>query len=104
MARRPSQMLRGVQNLLGLTRLPTGLLLPKQANTLSNYYILPDFRGKPGVGAGVPDINAALCREKLTPKHTPAFSTHPGGSTGDGSQPDLLSPFSLLLRVYSMKR
>ena len=28
-------------------------LLPKQVNTLTNYYILPDFRGKPGVGAGV---------------------------------------------------
>jgi hypothetical protein len=31
----------------------TDLLLPKQVNTLTNYYILPDLRGKPGVGAGV---------------------------------------------------
>jgi hypothetical protein len=29
------------------------LLLPKQVNTLTNYYILPDSRGKPGVGAEV---------------------------------------------------
>jgi hypothetical protein len=29
------------------------LLLPKQGNTSTNYYILPDFRGKSGVGAGL---------------------------------------------------
>ena len=48
------------------------LLLPKQVNTLTNYYILPDSRGKPGVGAGV---SRHQCR--TLPKETHP-RTHPG--------------------------
>jgi hypothetical protein len=46
------------------------LLLPKQVNTLTSYYILPDSGGKP---ASVPDfsgINAVLCRRN-SPQLTP---------------------------------
>jgi hypothetical protein len=44
---------------------------PKQVTTLTNYYILPDFRGKPGVGAGVSRYH---CRTLLEETHP---QTHP---------------------------
>ena len=47
------------------------LLLPKEGNTLTNYYILPDFRGKRASVPEFPDINAVLCRAKLNPKLNP---------------------------------
>jgi hypothetical protein len=52
---------------------------PKQVNTLIDYNILLDFRGNRASVPEFPDINAVLCRNKLTPKHTP--DSAPSGST-----------------------
>jgi hypothetical protein len=55
------------------------LLLPKQVNTLTNYYILPDSGGKPGVGAGVSRHQCRTLQEETHPQTHPAidYDLHP---------------------------
>ena len=43
------------------------LLLTKQGNTLTNYYILPYSRGKPGVVPEFPDIDAGVAATNSPP-------------------------------------
>ena len=51
------------------------LQIPKHGNTLTNYYILPDFRGEPRVGAGVFRHQCRSLPEETHPQ------THPGHLT-----------------------
>ena len=44
---------------------------PEEGNTLTIYYILPDFRGKPGVGVRVSLHQCRTLQEETHPKLTP---------------------------------
>jgi hypothetical protein len=59
------------------------LLLPKRVNTLTNYYILSDSRGKPGAGAEVSDMNAVLCRNARSVASRSLRSYIPGATKRD---------------------